>query len=63
MEYRCTICKLNYKSRSGLWKHNQKNHITPVIPTSYFSHHSVIPTSYFLTTGVIPEEINYSCRK
>lgn len=27
MTYNCEICKVVYKSRMGLYKHNKKNHI------------------------------------
>lgn len=31
--YRCEICNLNYKTKSGFWKHNQKNHHENILKT------------------------------
>ncbi len=31
-KYRCDICNLNYKTKSGYWKHNQKNHQNISLP-------------------------------
>jgi hypothetical protein len=57
MEFKCEICNITYKSNSGLWKHNIRNHkkndTTPVNNGNY---------QQTTTTCVVEDKKKYFCR-
>jgi hypothetical protein len=39
---RCELCNINYKSRTGLWKHNKNYHTKILVETE------IIPQNYIM---------------
>ena len=59
MEFKCDICNIQYKTNSGLWKHNVKNHIKSSIDNKQLGN-NIVQLSTVKDDG---NKKNYFCRK